>query len=177
MRRRCDGDHAATAPAHRGVVGGVPRLDGRRGSGGEPLVLGRVRSSGPRRRPRRPAGDPGRRGGGPAKHPNFIRHLAHRALDRKPPTRFVRGLVVEGKGEHAGRLDIKHGGVAIVANLARYYAISVRSSETSTPARLEAALVAGAIDEEARGALDEAFRLLWQIRLEHQVRQVGGPTP
>jgi CBS domain-containing protein len=114
----------------------------------------------------------------PAKYPNFTRHLAHRALDRKPPTGFVHGLVVEGKGEHAGRLDIKHGGVAIVANLARYYAISVRSSETSTPARLEAALAAGAIDEESREALDEAFRLLWQIRLEHQVRQVrAGQTP
>jgi CBS domain-containing protein len=114
----------------------------------------------------------------PLTYPNFTRHLAHRALDRKPPTGFVRGFVVEGKGEHVGQLDIKHGGVAIVANLARYYAISVGSLETSTPARLEAALAAGAIDAESKEALDEAFRLLWQIRLEHQVRQVrAGETP
>lgn len=31
---------------------------------------------------------------------------------------------------------------------------------------------------DARQALEEAFRLLWQIRLEHQVRQVErGETP
>jgi len=108
----------------------------------------------------------------PTRYPNFIRHLGHRALDRKPPTGFVRGLVVESKGEHAGRLDIKHGGVAIITNLARYYAIVTRSSETGTLARLQAATRAGAIEASSREDLEEAFRLLWQIRLEHQVRQV-----
>jgi CBS domain-containing protein len=108
----------------------------------------------------------------PTRYPNFIRQLGHRALDRKPPTGFVRGLVVESKGEHAGRLDIKHGGVAIITNLARYYAILTRSSETGTVPRLRAASDAGAIEESSRADLEEAFRLLWQIRLEHQVRQV-----
>ena len=36
-----------------------------------------------------------------------------------PPTGFFRDLVVERKGEHAGRLDVKHGGITIVNNLAR----------------------------------------------------------
>jgi CBS domain-containing protein len=113
----------------------------------------------------------------PTRYPNFIRQLGHRALDRKPPTGFVRGLVVESKGEHAGRLDIKHGGVAIITNLARYYAIVTRSAETGTLARLEAATRAGAIEERSREDLEEAFRLLWQIRLEHQVRQVRAGEP
>src|SRR5262245_7468558 len=43
----------------------------------------------------------------PDRFPGFVRHLAHRALDRKPPTGFAKGLVVESKGEHAGHLDIK----------------------------------------------------------------------
>ncbi len=114
----------------------------------------------------------------PDRYPNFIRHLGHRALDRKPPTGFVRALVVEGKGEHAGRLDIKHGGISIVTNLARYYAVRTRSKETGTLTRLLAASAAGEIDEDIRGALEEAFRLLWQIRLQHQVRQVkAGEKP
>jgi len=113
----------------------------------------------------------------PARYPNFIRQLGHRALDRKPPTGFIHGLVVESKGEHAGRLDIKHGGVAIITNLARYYAIVTRSPETGTLARLEAATRAGAIEESSREDLEEAFRLLWQIRLEHQVRQVRAGEP
>ena len=49
--------------------------------------------------------------------------LSRRALDLKPPTGFVRDLVVEAKGEHAGRLDIKHGGITIVTNLARTWAV------------------------------------------------------
>jgi len=107
----------------------------------------------------------------PERFPGFIRHLAHRALDRKPPTGFAKGLVVESKGEHAGRLDIKHGGVAIIANLARCDAIRVGSPATSTTERLDAATDAGVLDDDARGALEEAFRLLWQIRLEHQAKQ------
>ncbi len=117
-------------------------------------------------------------GAAPDRYPNFIRHLGHRVLDRKPPTGFVRALVVESKGEHAGRLDIKHGGIAIVTNLARSYAVRTRSTETGTLTRLLAASAAGEIDEDIRGALEEAFRLLWQIRLQHQVRQVkAGEKP
>jgi CBS domain-containing protein len=112
------------------------------------------------------------------KQPMFLRHLSQRALDRKPPTGFFRDLVVEGKGEHAGRLDVKHGGITIIGNLARAYAIRAGLTEKRTIARLEAAAVAGAIDEESRGELIEAFRFLWGVRLDHQVRLYrGGVTP
>ncbi|MEO8476882.1 MAG: putative nucleotidyltransferase substrate binding domain-containing protein [Actinomycetota bacterium] len=112
-----------------------------------------------------------------SRYPQFIRHLTRRALDRKPPSGFLKNLVVESKGEHAGRLDIKHGGVTIVTNIARAYAIAGGRPEKGTFDRLTAAEAAGQIDAERRQALDEAFRLLWQIRLEHQVWQVeGGET-
>jgi CBS domain-containing protein len=113
----------------------------------------------------------------PDHYPAFLRHQAHRALDHKPPTGFIRDFVVESKGEHAGRLDVKHGGVSIVSNLARYFAIRGRRPEKSTLGRLDAAQEIGDIDAESREALKEAFRLLWQIRLEHQVRQVRAGTP
>ena len=108
----------------------------------------------------------------PKRYPGFLTHLARRALDRKPPTGFVRDFVVESKGEHAGRLDVKHGGVTIVSNLARYFVISAGRAEKSTLDRLHAAEETDQITGDARQALEEAFRLLWQIRLEHQVRQV-----
>jgi signal-transduction protein with cAMP-binding, CBS, and nucleotidyltransferase domain len=110
------------------------------------------------------------------RYPNFLRHLAQRALDERPPTGFKRNLVVESKGDHAGRLDIKHGGVTILANLARLYTIRTGRPEMSTLARLDAAEETGQIRREQRMALEEAFRLLWQIRLEHQVRQVRAST-
>ena len=105
-------------------------------------------------------------------YPRFLVHLVHRALDQRPPTGFIRNFVVESKGEHAGRLDIKHGGVTLISNLARVYAISAGRSEKSTLDRLRAAAETGQINDENRQGLEEAFRLLWQIRLEHQVRQV-----
>ena len=53
-----------------------------------------------------------------------------------------------------------------------------RRAERSTLDRLAAAEDAGAIDATSHQALAEAFRLMWQIRLEHQVRQVrAGETP
>ena len=117
-------------------------------------------------------------GTAPRTYPQFLRHLTHRALDRKPPTGFMRNLVVESKGEHAGRLDIKRGGVAIIANVARAYAIADGRPEKGTIDRLRAAEGTGRLDADRRVALEEAFRLLWQIRLEHQVRQVeSGETP
>ena len=80
-----------------------------------------------------------------ARHkPEFLRMLSRRALDLKPPTGFVRNLVVEAKGEHAGRLDIKHGGITIVTNLARMWAVRAGITQKDTLARLDAATHAAA---------------------------------
>jgi CBS domain-containing protein len=106
-------------------------------------------------------------------HPQFARHLSRRALDGSPPTGFFRDLVVEAKGEHAGTLDVKHRGITLVTNLARTYAISSGIAEKRTLARLRGAEAAGTIDDETREGLSEAFRLLWGVRLRHQVHQVG----
>jgi CBS domain-containing protein len=105
-------------------------------------------------------------------HPLFLRHLSRRALDDRPPTGFFRDLVVEARGEHAGRLDVKHGGITIVGNLARAAAISRGLTQRRTIERLRAAASAGALDEDLADGLEEAFRFLWQVRLRHQVRRL-----
>jgi CBS domain-containing protein len=104
------------------------------------------------------------------KFPGFIRHLAFRALDERPPTGFFRHWVVEAKGEHAGQLDIKHRGILLVGNLARLYAVQLGRTEKRTLSRIEIAAAADLISDEEGAGLKEAFRLLWQIRLEHQAR-------
>ena len=71
--------------------------------------------------------------------PGFVRSMARRALDLHPPTGFLRDLVVERSGEHAGRLDVKHGGLTIVTNLARVYAVQAGVAAKPTILRLEAA--------------------------------------
>ncbi|MFB3739095.1 MAG: putative nucleotidyltransferase substrate binding domain-containing protein [Candidatus Velamenicoccus archaeovorus] len=110
-------------------------------------------------------------------YPLFLRHLARRGLDLHPPTGFFRDLVVESRGEHAGRLDVKHGGLVIVGNLARFWAIRAGSPAKRTIARLRAAEAAGAIDAETRDQLIEAFRFLWGIRLQHQVSRLRAGEP
>ena len=111
-------------------------------------------------------------------HPGFTRQLSRRALDLRPPTGFFRDLVVEARGEHAGTLDIKHGGTTIVSNLARAYAIGSGLTAKRTIPRLIESERAGVIDEEIRVALSEAFRFLWHIRLQHHVvRHRSGAPP
>ena len=111
-------------------------------------------------------------------HPGFTRQLSRRALDLRPPTGFFRDLVVEARGEHAGTLDIKHGGTTIVSNLARAYAIGAGLTAKRTIPRLVESERAGVIDEETRVALSEAFRFLWHIRLQHHViRFRAGTAP
>jgi CBS domain-containing protein len=109
----------------------------------------------------------------PAHYPQFLRHLARRALDFRPPTGFFRDFVVEHRGDHAGRLDVKHGGIMIITSLARAWAVMDGRTEKRTLDRLRGAVASGRIDEETRRALEEAFRLLWRVRLEHQAALVG----
>ena len=104
--------------------------------------------------------------------PGFLRHLGRRALDLHPPTGFFRDLVVENRGDHAGRLDIKHGGILIVNNLARTYAVRAGVAAKGTLARLQAAADAGDIDADIARELQEAFHYLWEVRLRHQTGQV-----
>jgi CBS domain-containing protein len=111
-------------------------------------------------------------------HPIFLRHLARRALDLRPPIGFARGIIVEQGGEHTGTVDLKHGGVLIVGNLARAHAIRAGLTPKRTIDRLRGAEGAGAIDSETREGLEETFRFLWEVRLRHHVEQIrAGAEP
>jgi CBS domain-containing protein len=107
-------------------------------------------------------------------HPrdNRLRLLLRLALANRPPTGFLRDIVVERSGEHAGRFDIKHGGLLPVVNIARYAAFVADARITSTTERLRAAAEAGTLPESDADTLEAAFELFCELRLEHQVRQL-----
>jgi CBS domain-containing protein len=106
------------------------------------------------------------------------RWMLRLALSAKPPTGFLRDIVVEGSGEHRGTFDIKHGGVLLVVDLARYAALRAGVQVTSTVARLRAAADAGVLDRAQARVLEEAFHLFIGMRLEHQVEQLeSGSEP
>jgi CBS domain-containing protein len=102
----------------------------------------------------------------------FVRHLGHLAVNARPPTGFTKDAVVESKGKSALTLDVKHGGITIITNIARVRAVMTGLTENRTLRRLHEVTALGRMDEERCQGLEEAFRLLWQIRLEHQTRAV-----
>ncbi len=109
-------------------------------------------------------------------NPALLRLLARFALSHRPPTGFFRGLVVEHTGEHRGRLDLKHGGVIPIVDLARWAGIAAGVTSASTVERLRAAGAAGTLPSAHARTLEEAFELITGLRLEHQVAQLrAGP--
>jgi CBS domain-containing protein len=106
------------------------------------------------------------------RHPGLLRQLARFALSYRPPTGFFRGLVVEHSGEHRGRLDIKHGGLIPVIDLARWAGLSAGVASASTTERLRAAAAAGTLTAADAHTLGDAFELISELRLDHQVEQL-----
>ena len=106
------------------------------------------------------------------RRPELLRLLANFALSHRPPTGFLRGLVVEDSGEHRGRLDLKRGGIVPIADLARWAALAAGVTHASTPARLRAAAEAGTLQASDAQLLEEAHELIVGLRLGHQVEQL-----
>jgi CBS domain-containing protein len=80
--------------------------------------------------------------------PELLRLLARFALSFRPPTGFLRDFVVEHSGERRGQLDIKHGGMIPIVDLA------------------------GTMDSAEAQTLTQAFGFIFSLRLDHQVEQL-----
>ena len=102
----------------------------------------------------------------------FLRRIGTTALEARPPTGFVRDTVMHRGSGAAEALDIKQGGITLITNLARTYSLMSGLSENRTLRRLHGAAETGRLSQEMVHGLEEAFRLLWQTRLEHQVQLV-----
>ena len=111
------------------------------------------------------------------KNPTLLRRHLRTSLALKPPTGFRRDIVVEHSGEHRGRFDIKRGGVLPLVNLARFGAVAAGSRVTSTVERLRIAADAGTLPRETAGSLEDAFDLLTELRLDHQVELLRAGQP
>jgi CBS domain-containing protein len=94
------------------------------------------------------------------------------ALAAKPPTGFIRNIVVSASGRRHQALDIKHGGLLPIVDLARYVALVGGIQANHTLDRLRAAVDQGILKRDATRILEEAFELFSALRLEHQVAQI-----
>jgi CBS domain-containing protein len=106
----------------------------------------------------------------------LLRLLLRLALASKPPTGFLRDIVVEHSGEHRGSFDVKRGGLLPIVGIARYAGLAAGTTSTSTVSRLQAAGAAHVLQRSDASSLEEAYRLLSALRMEHQVRQLEAGT-
>jgi CBS domain-containing protein len=104
--------------------------------------------------------------------PELLRLLARFALSFRPPTGFLRDFVVEHSGERRGQLDLKHGGMIPIVDLARWAGMAAGTASASTRERLRAAEAAGTMDSTEARTLTEAFGFIFSLRLDHQVEQL-----
>jgi CBS domain-containing protein len=102
----------------------------------------------------------------------YMRHLARNAVDQRPPSGFLRDAVVDARGATEVTFDVKRGGISPITNIARIHALRSGLTDNRTVRRLSGAAVTGLLTEEDALGMEEAFRLLWQVRLEHQAGQV-----
>jgi CBS domain-containing protein len=110
-------------------------------------------------------------------HPLLLGLLQRLAMAHRPPTGFLRDIVVEHGGQHRGHFNIKRGGLLPIVDIARYAGMAAGATSSSTPERLRAAAAAGILRDEEASSLDEAFDLFSELRLEHQVEQLRAVIP
>ncbi|MCU0540066.1 MAG: DUF294 nucleotidyltransferase-like domain-containing protein, partial [Desulfobacterales bacterium] len=101
----------------------------------------------------------------------FFRHLTQNALLYKPPIGFLRNFVVEPRGEHRNKFDIKRAMLPIV-DYARIYALKHGVAETNTLERISQLQQQGLISAAEAGEVEQSYSFLMQLRLARQVAAI-----
>jgi CBS domain-containing protein len=103
----------------------------------------------------------------------FLRHLATNALFNGPPLGFLRTLVVERKGVHKDKLNLKMSGLVPVVDALRVFALSEQGDATNTLQRLELARSRQLLSEEMASDIREAFGFIMLLRINQHLSQKG----
>jgi CBS domain-containing protein len=107
-----------------------------------------------------------------ARNSIFVAHMIANSLKHTPPLGLLRGFATIRTGEHKNTIDLKHNGVVPVTDLGRVYALIGQIPAVNTRARLQAAAGAGVISASGARDLIEAYDLIAETRLQHQLRRV-----
>jgi len=101
----------------------------------------------------------------------FFRHLAENALYFRPPLGFFGTFVVESKGEHRDKFDIKSAMTPIV-DFARIYALYHKIEETNTLDRLGYLLRKEVLSQKEYEELEKAYSFMLQVRFVRQITAI-----
>lgn len=103
--------------------------------------------------------------------PGFFRHLTENALHFKPPMGFFRNFVVESKGKHRDKFDIKAAMLPIV-DFARIFALRHQVEETNTLGRLAVLRRKNVLSEEEYEEINKAYSFMMQQRFVRQITAI-----
>ena len=107
-----------------------------------------------------------------ARNSIFVAHMIQNSLKHTPPLGLLRGFATIRSGEHKNTIDLKHSGVVPVTDLGRVYALIGQLPAVNTRARLEGAADAGVISPSGARDLLDAYDLIAETRLQHQLRRI-----
>ena len=108
----------------------------------------------------------------------FRAHMISNSLKHTPPLGLFGGFSLTRKGEHKDTLDLKLGGVVPISDLARVYALQGAISDVNTLDRLHQSIEKGTVSKSGGRDLIDAYRLVTDIRLDHQARLIrAGAKP
>ena len=100
----------------------------------------------------------------------LVRHTLYRvATLNSPPTGFIRDLVIESSGRHAGTLDLKAGGILPCVAIGRYLAALVPLRSVGTVDRVRGAAAKGLLTADEARDLTDAMTVVQSMRMEQQV--------
>ncbi|HVP67520.1 MAG TPA: DUF294 nucleotidyltransferase-like domain-containing protein [Anaeromyxobacteraceae bacterium] len=106
-----------------------------------------------------------------SRSPQFIRFLARDAMAFGPPAALR--LRLRGSSE----VDLKWQGINPIVFLARCYGVEAGSRARGTLERMDAALAAGLMGQDAWSSATQAFRFLLELRLRVQLRMIADGKP
>lgn len=100
----------------------------------------------------------------------FLRLLAKDALTTPTPLTMFRNFVLEKKGEHKNKIDLKTKGLVPFVDFARVLSLAHGIKETNTLERLQLLGEGGHISQELTTEAVQAYEFQMQLRLMHQQR-------
>lgn len=107
------------------------------------------------------------------RHSLFLAHMVGNALKHRPPLGMFGQISLPRSGEHPGTVDLKHGAIVPIVDLARVYALAGGLGAVNTHDRLEQAGGTGEVSAQAARDLQGALEFLGKLRLSHQARQTA----
>lgn len=108
----------------------------------------------------------------------FLAHMVSNALKQRPPLGLFGQITTSRGGDHPRAVDLKHGGIVPIVDLARIYTLAGGLDAVNTQDRLEVASQGGEVSAAAVRDLVDALEFISGLRIAHQTRQIGaGQAP